>query len=60
MKGRLGGDGALILAAIFMGLNYVAIKVAVVSIPPLFIGAFRFVLGGLLLLGFLRFVEKVG
>ena len=44
--GGLGGDGALILAAVFMGLNYVAIKVAVVSVPPLLIGALRFVLGG--------------
>jgi drug/metabolite transporter (DMT)-like permease len=49
VRGRLGGpgeEGALILAAVFMGLNYVAIKVAVVSVPPLLIGAFRFVLGG--------------
>jgi drug/metabolite transporter (DMT)-like permease len=62
VRGRLGGpgeEGALILAAVFMGLNYVAIKVAVVSVPPLLIGAFRFVLGGLLLLGVLRLVEKV-
>ena len=61
MRGRLGGlggDGALILAAVFLGLNYAAIKVAVVSVPPLLIGAFRFVLGGLVLLGVLRLVEE--
>jgi drug/metabolite transporter (DMT)-like permease len=57
--GGIGGDGALVLAAVFIGLNYVAIKVAIVSVPPLLIGAFRFVLGGLLLLGVLRLVEKV-
>jgi drug/metabolite transporter (DMT)-like permease len=58
--GGLGGDGALILAAVFLGLNYAAIKVAVVSVPPLLIGAFRFVLGWLLLLGVLRLVENAG
>jgi drug/metabolite transporter (DMT)-like permease len=60
VKGRLGAEAALVLAAVFMGLNYVAIKVAIVSVPPLLIGAFRFVLGGLLLLGVLRLVEKAG
>jgi hypothetical protein len=31
----LGLDGSLLLAAVFLGLNFVAIKIAVVSIPPL-------------------------
>jgi drug/metabolite transporter (DMT)-like permease len=49
-------EGSLVLAAVFLGLNYVAIKVAVVSIPPLLVGALRFTLGGLLLLGVLPFL----
>jgi drug/metabolite transporter (DMT)-like permease len=57
VRGRdatLGVEGALVLAAILIGLNYVAIKVAVESIPPLLVGALRFSLGGLLLLAFVR------
>jgi drug/metabolite transporter (DMT)-like permease len=50
-------EGSLVLAAVFLGLNYVAIKIAVVSIPPLLVGALRFALGGLLLLGVLPFLE---
>jgi drug/metabolite transporter (DMT)-like permease len=46
--------GPLVLAAVLIGLNFVAIKVAVESIPPLLVGALRFTLGGLLLLCFLR------
>jgi drug/metabolite transporter (DMT)-like permease len=56
--GELGEEGALILAAVFLGLNFVAIKIAVVSVPPLLIGAFRFILGGLLLLGVLHLVKE--
>lgn len=47
-------EGALVLAALLIGLNFVAIKVAVESIPPLLVGALRFTLGGLLLLSFVR------
>src|SRR5215217_5378055 len=50
-------EGSLLLAAVFLGLNYVAIKIAVVSIPPLVVGALRFTLGGLLLLVVLPFLE---
>jgi drug/metabolite transporter (DMT)-like permease len=50
-------QGLLLLAAIFLGLNFVAIKIAVVSIPPLLLGAVRFTLGGLLLLVVLPFLE---
>ena len=47
----LGVEGALVLAAVLIGLNFVAIKfvaikVAVETIPPLLVGAFRFTLGG--------------
>jgi drug/metabolite transporter (DMT)-like permease len=41
----LGVEGPLILAAVLIGLNFVAIKVAVESIPPLLVGALRFTLG---------------
>jgi drug/metabolite transporter (DMT)-like permease len=50
-------EGSLLLAAVFLGLNYVAIKIAVASIPPLVVGALRFTLGGLLLLVVLPFLE---
>jgi drug/metabolite transporter (DMT)-like permease len=57
VRGRgtpLGVEGPLILAAVLIGLNFVAIKVAVESIPPLLVGAIRFTLGGAVLLAFVR------
>jgi len=48
---------ALILAAVFWGLNFAATKYAAESIPPLVIVAFRFTGGGLLLLLILRLLE---
>jgi drug/metabolite transporter (DMT)-like permease len=51
---QLGVEGPLVLAAVLLGLNFVAIKVAVGSIPPLLVGALRFTLGGVLLLSFVR------
>ena len=50
----LGVEGPLILAAIIIGLNFVAIKVAVETIPPLLVGALRFTIGGVALLAFVR------
>ncbi len=47
----------LILAAISWGLNFVATKYAAGFISPLLLVAFRFVAGGLLLLGVLRVLE---
>ena len=61
VRGRgnpLAVEGALVLAAVLIGLNFVAIKVAVVSIPPLLVGALRFALGGLLLLAFLQLMRQ--
>ena len=43
---QLGVEGPLVLAAVLIGLNFIAIKVAVESIPPLLVGALRFTLGG--------------
>jgi len=43
---QLGVEGPLVLAAVLIGLNFVAIKVAVETIPPLLVGALRFTLGG--------------
>ena len=63
MSGRgtpLEVQGALVLAAVLIGFNFVAIKVAVVSIPPLLVGALRFTLGGLLLLAFLQWMRQGG
>jgi drug/metabolite transporter (DMT)-like permease len=51
---QLGVEGPLVLAAVLLGLNFVAIKVAVGSIPPLLVGALRFTVGGVLLLSFVR------
>jgi drug/metabolite transporter (DMT)-like permease len=48
---------SLILAAVFWGLNYVATKYAAHFLPPLLVVAFRFNVGGLLLLGVLRLLE---
>ena len=48
---------ALILAAIFWGLNFAATKYAADFLPQLFIVAFRFIGGGLLLLLVLRILE---
>ena len=54
MRGRTAGTQlSLVVAAILLGLNFVAIKIAVVSIPPLLVGALRFTAGGLLLLAVL-------
>ena len=47
----------LILAAIFWGLNFAATKYAADFLPQLFIVAFRFVGGGLVLLLVLRILE---
>jgi drug/metabolite transporter (DMT)-like permease len=60
VRGRgtsLGAEGPLVLAAILIGLNFIAIKVAVESIPPLLVGALRFAVGGLLLLAFVRLMR---
>jgi drug/metabolite transporter (DMT)-like permease len=47
----------LIFAAIFWGLNFAATKYAADFLPQLFIGAFRFIGGGLVLLFVLRILE---
>lgn len=48
---------SLILAAVFWGLNYAATKFAAASIAPPLVVAFRFTVGGLLLLAVLRLLE---
>ncbi len=48
---------SLLLTALFFGTNMVAVKYAVVYIPPLLLVAIRFALGGLLLWGLLRVLE---
>jgi drug/metabolite transporter (DMT)-like permease len=58
-KGRAAvlTEVALIFAAIFWGLNFAATKYAADFVPQLFIVAFRFIGGGLLLLLILRLLE---
>jgi drug/metabolite transporter (DMT)-like permease len=58
-KGRAAvlTEVALIFAAIFWGLNFAATKYAADFVPQLFIVAFRFIGGGLLLLLVLRLLE---
>ncbi|MBA4116433.1 MAG: DMT family transporter [Rubrobacter sp.] len=58
-KGRAAAvtEIALILAALFWGLNFAATKYTADFLPQLFIVAFRFVVGGLLLLLVLRLLE---
>ena len=48
---------SLLLTAVFLGTNMVAVKYAVDYIPPLLIVAIRFALGGLLLWVILRVLE---
>ncbi len=48
---------SLVLAAIFWGANYAATKYAAEFIPPLLIVAFRFTVGGILMLCLLRILE---
>jgi drug/metabolite transporter (DMT)-like permease len=48
---------SLVLAAVFWGSNYAATKLAAMSMPPLSVVAFRFVVGGLLMYGVLRILE---
>src|SRR5215210_6483757 len=48
---------ALIFAAVFWGLNFAATKYAADFVPQLFIVAFRFIVGGLLLLLVLKVLE---
>jgi drug/metabolite transporter (DMT)-like permease len=56
-KAAMLTEVALIFAAIFWGLNFAATKYAADFLPQLFIVAFRFIGGGLLLLLILRILE---
>jgi len=51
---------SLVFAAVFWGANYVAVKYVVAVVPPLLLVPLRFVVAGLLLLGFLRFFDPKG
>ena len=48
---------SLILAAVFWGTNYAAIKFAALAIPPISVVAVRFLVGGLLMYAVLRILE---
>ena len=48
---------ALVFAALFWGLNFAATKYAAAFVPQLFIVAFRFIVGGLVLLLALKLLE---
>src|SRR5262245_12938043 len=45
------GASLAVLISILWGANSVAIKIGLIDIPPLRLAAFRFVLGGLVILG---------
>lgn len=51
---------SLVLAATFWGTNYVAVKYVVAVVPPLLLVPLRFVVAGLLLLGFVRLFDPKG
>ena len=53
-RAKLLTEASLLLAVFFLGTNFVAVKYAVVGVPPLPFVALRFTLAGLLLLGLLR------
>jgi drug/metabolite transporter (DMT)-like permease len=48
---------SLMLAAVFWGTNYAAMKYAAEFMPPLLIVGIRFTVGGLLMLGLLHILE---
>ena len=50
-------EASLLLAVLFLGTNFVAVKYAVSGIPPLPFVALRFTLAGLLLLGLVRILS---
>ncbi len=50
-------EASLLLAVLFLGTNFVAVKYAVGGIPPLPFVALRFTLAGLLLLGLVRILS---
>jgi drug/metabolite transporter (DMT)-like permease len=56
-KSRALTEIALILAAVFWGLNFAATKYAAGYVPEFLIVAFRFNVGGLLLFGSLKLLE---
>ncbi len=56
-KAAILTEVSLILAAVFWGLNYVATKYAAEFLYQLLVVAFRFSVGGLLLLGVLKLLE---
>ena len=56
-KAAVLAELSLVLAAVFWGSNYAATKYAAETVPPLVIVGLRFTLGGVLLLGVLRFLD---
>lgn len=53
-------EAALLLAVLFVGTDFVAVKYALVGFPPLVLAGLRFAAAGLLLCGLLRFIEPGG
>jgi drug/metabolite transporter (DMT)-like permease len=57
--GRLT-EGFLLLAAFFVGTDFVSVKYALRGIPPLTLVPLRYIIAGLLILGLLRLIGNTG
>jgi drug/metabolite transporter (DMT)-like permease len=59
-QGAKFGEVALLLAAFFVGTDFVSVKYALRGLPPLALVPLRYVVAGVLLLGLLRLIENKG
>ena len=58
-KGRAAlGEFSLLLAAFFVGTDFVSVKYALLGLPPLVLVPLRYVVAGLAILGLLRLFEN--
>ena len=59
-QGAKFGEVALLLAAFFVGTDFVSVKYALRGLPPLALVPLRYVVAGVLLLGLLRLIGNKG
>jgi drug/metabolite transporter (DMT)-like permease len=59
-QGAKLGEVSLLLAAFFVGTDFVSVKYAIRGLPPLALVPLRYIVAGLLLLGLLRLIGHTG
>jgi drug/metabolite transporter (DMT)-like permease len=59
-QGAKLGEVSLLLAAFFVGTDFVSVKYALQGLPPLALVPLRYVVAGLMLLGLLRLIGNTG